>query len=123
MLYLYLCLVNEFLFFLNFTFICVSYVCLWVCVCMCVYVSGACVSGVCVRVYIYVCVSVWMCEYMCVYVCVCISVCLCECVCVHAHHGVDMEVERQFAGLNISTSLCMKLKLGNSGIASTVFKS
>ena len=62
----------------DFLYVCVCvcmsvcvYMCVCVCVCMYVYV---CVS-VCVHVYVYVCVSV------CVCMCVCLCVCGCACVC------------------------------------------
>jgi hypothetical protein len=52
-------------------------------VCACVRV---CAWGVCVCVYVYLCVfvCVYICIYiMCVCVCACVCVCVCVCVCIH----------------------------------------
>jgi len=46
-----------------------SFVCVYVCACVCMYV--------------YVGMCVCWCVYVCVCVCVCVSVCLCVCMCVY----------------------------------------
>ena len=55
-------------------------VCMYVCVCLYLVLSW----GVCVRVCMCVCVCVSVCVCLCVSVCVCVcvSVCLCVCLCV-----------------------------------------
>ena len=68
-------------------------VCMYVCVCMCVY--GVCMC-VCMCVY-GVCMCVYVCVYVCVYgvcMCVCMGVCMCVCmvcvyVCVCTRMGQD----------------------------------
>jgi hypothetical protein len=80
--------------------------CFYVCVRMCVYVCVCmyvCVcTYVCVRIYVCVCeegVSVFM--YMYVYVCVCVYVCMyvcmcvCGCICVYMHVCICMYVRAQ----------------------------
>jgi len=63
-----------------------TYVCVYVCVRECVFVSvWECECG-CVRVRESVCEIVWVCDREgvceCVFVSVCVRVCVCECVCV-----------------------------------------
>ena len=41
--------------------------------------------GVCMHVFIYVCVSVYMCKYGFMFVCVNVGVCVCVCVCVSTY--------------------------------------
>ena len=64
--------------------------CVFVWVCVCVYVGPVyfdgrdrslrwCVSSVCVYVCVHVCVHVYVCMYMCVVVCVYVCVCVCVC--------------------------------------------
>ena len=62
----------------------VNHACVFVCMCVCVFMH-ACVCVhvcvcVCLSVYVYVCVCVRTC--MSVYVCVCV-VCMHECICLH----------------------------------------
>ena len=44
----------------------------YMCVCVCVYVC------------MHACVCVCVCVYVCMHACVCVRVCVCVCVCVHA---------------------------------------
>jgi len=57
-------------------------VCVWVCVCVRVYVCGCVWVCVCVCVCVCRCVRMCMCMYMCVCVCACVIVCMYVCVCV-----------------------------------------
>ena len=54
--------------------------CVYVCVCFCVYVCLC--MYVCVFLCVYVCVCVFMCVNVCMYVCVYVFVCMCVCMCV-----------------------------------------
>ena len=69
-------------------------VCVWVCECECVSVSGCVRECVCV----WVCECVWVCDCVCVwvYACVCVwvCVCVCECVCVCVCVGYYLPVAR-----------------------------
>jgi hypothetical protein len=51
-----------------------------VCVCVCVCVLW---GGVCMCVYVYMCVH--LCVYVCACVCMCVYVCMCVCVCIHVY--------------------------------------
>ena len=53
--------------------------CVFLCVCLCVYVC------VFMCVWLGVCVFVYLCVWACVCVCVCVSVCMCVCVCVFVY--------------------------------------
>ena len=69
----------------------VHYVCMWVCLCCCVY-ARACV---CVHVCICACFCMWVCfcGHVCVRECACVCACMCvyvivllwSCVCMHMH--------------------------------------
>jgi len=60
---------------------------MYVCVCVCVYVC----------VYVCVCVCVCVCVYVCVCVCVCVCVYVCVCVCSFSvNPGVIKEVKLSF---------------------------
>ena len=50
--------------------------CMWVCVCLCMYTTTDGSVYVCACV----CVSVCVCVFVCALVCVCLTVCLCMCV-------------------------------------------
>ena len=66
-----------------YVFLCVSmYVCL--CVCVRVYVCLCACACLCVCVFVFVCVCVCVCVSLCdcVYLCVCVSLSMCVCVCV-----------------------------------------
>ena len=54
--------------------------CVYVCVCVCWWIS------VCVHVGGLVCVCWWISVYVCVCVCVCVYVCVCVCVCGYIIH-------------------------------------
>ena len=69
------------------------FVCL--CVCVCVFVC-VCVR-VCVCVCVYVCVCVCMCVYVCVRVCMCVYVCVRVCMCVYVWVCVGMCGYRRIA--------------------------
>ena len=90
-----------------------SVVCVWVCVCECVYICvyvwdcvyvfvrvGLCVC-VCVSVCMYACVCerVWVCEF--VNVCVCVWVCESVCVCLCER---ERERERHWTILHVHTN-------------------
>jgi len=62
----------------NRSVLCVYYVCVRVCLCICVIVC-VCVR-VCLCICVIVCVCVRVCSCMCVIVCVCVRVCSCICV-------------------------------------------
>ena len=63
--------------------------CVWMCLSLCIGVSGVCVRGcqvfgvrVCVCMRVSGCPGVCVCMFVCVCVCVCVRVCVCVCVCV-----------------------------------------
>ena len=64
--------------------VCANDVCVFVCVCLCVFVGGC--LCLCVRMYVCVCV----CLSVCVYTCVCVRVCVYVFVCVCARACVRM---------------------------------
>ena len=68
--------------------------CIYVYVCMCVYMC----------IYVYICVCVYVCMYGCVCMCVCVYVCMCACV--HVCMCVYMSLQAPFYcdyGSNITT--------------------
>src|SRR6218665_1210178 len=89
-------------------------VCVCVCLCVSVFVSVACVCicgflcvhlclSVCVCVYLCVSVFVCICLYMCVYVCICLYMCVYVCICV------------------VSVCLCVSVSLSDSSFVVPLF--
>jgi len=66
------------------------YVCMHVCVCVCVYVY-VCMC-MCVRVYVCTCVCMCACVHVCVYVCTC------RCVRVHVLHNACVCITKFYSG-------------------------
>jgi hypothetical protein len=63
-------------------YVCVFFVCAYVCVCMCVYVFVSAYVCVCVYVCVFLCACAHVCVYVYVLACVCFCVCLRVCMCV-----------------------------------------
>ena len=67
-------------------------VCIYVCiyVCMCMYVCVCMCMYVCMYVNMYVNMYVYVCEYVCVCMCICICMCICMCIYMYVYMYVHM---------------------------------
>ena len=98
-------------------YMCLSvYMCLCVCVsmCLCVYVSVCLCVSMCLCLYVSmclcVCVSVCLCVCVSVCLCVCVSMCLCVCVSVTCRSSC----QKYGSSLGKSAPWCCFVDLGNS---------